>query len=162
MPTWTARTSARCFSRFSIATSARSSTADSSTSPSRRSTRSAKARRSHMHTPTKNASRFVGKDDADRGRESEETLRRRRGSRRRNGASKESPEDLRPALQGSRRNELRGTVGDDDGPGPPHLQASEHRGRAGSRPVFDMLMGTDVPARKSFIQSHAKEATLDI
>lgn len=28
--------------------------------------------------------------------------------------------------------------------------------------VFDMLMGTDVPARKSFIQSHAKEATLDI
>jgi len=25
-----------------------------------------------------------------------------------------------------------------------------------------MLMGTDVPARKSFIQSHAKEATLDI
>ena len=28
--------------------------------------------------------------------------------------------------------------------------------------VFDMLMGTDVPARKSFIQSHAHEATLDI
>jgi DNA gyrase subunit B len=28
--------------------------------------------------------------------------------------------------------------------------------------VFDMLMGTDVPARKSFIQSHAKEANLDI
>jgi len=28
--------------------------------------------------------------------------------------------------------------------------------------VFDMLMGTDVPARKSFIQTHAKEATLDI
>jgi DNA gyrase subunit B len=28
--------------------------------------------------------------------------------------------------------------------------------------VFDMLMGTDVPARKNFIQSHAKEATLDI
>ncbi|MDO8481761.1 MAG: DNA gyrase subunit B [bacterium] len=28
--------------------------------------------------------------------------------------------------------------------------------------VFDMLMGVDVPARKSFIQSHAKEATLDI
>jgi len=28
--------------------------------------------------------------------------------------------------------------------------------------VFDMLMGTDVPARKSFITSHAKEATLDI
>ncbi len=28
--------------------------------------------------------------------------------------------------------------------------------------VFDMLMGTDVSARKSFIQSHAKEATLDI
>lgn len=28
--------------------------------------------------------------------------------------------------------------------------------------VFDMLMGTDVSARKSFIQVHAKEATLDI
>ena len=28
--------------------------------------------------------------------------------------------------------------------------------------VFDMLMGTDVPARKAFITSHAKEATLDI
>jgi DNA gyrase subunit B len=28
--------------------------------------------------------------------------------------------------------------------------------------IFDMLMGTDVPARKSFIQSHAKEATLDV
>jgi DNA gyrase subunit B len=28
--------------------------------------------------------------------------------------------------------------------------------------VFDMLMGTDVPSRKAFIQSHAKEATLDI
>jgi DNA gyrase subunit B len=28
--------------------------------------------------------------------------------------------------------------------------------------IFDMLMGTDVPSRKSFIQSHAKEATLDI
>ncbi|HTR18988.1 MAG TPA: DNA topoisomerase subunit B [Candidatus Paceibacterota bacterium] len=28
--------------------------------------------------------------------------------------------------------------------------------------IFDMLMGTDVPARKSFIQSHAKEANLDI
>jgi DNA gyrase/topoisomerase IV subunit B len=28
--------------------------------------------------------------------------------------------------------------------------------------VFDMLMGTDVPARKSFIQSNAKMANLDI
>lgn len=28
--------------------------------------------------------------------------------------------------------------------------------------IFDMLMGTDVPARKAFIQSHAKEANLDI
>ena len=28
--------------------------------------------------------------------------------------------------------------------------------------VFDTLMGTDVASRKSFIQSHAKEATLDI
>ena len=28
--------------------------------------------------------------------------------------------------------------------------------------VFDMLMGTDVTSRKSFIQSNAKEATIDI
>ncbi len=28
--------------------------------------------------------------------------------------------------------------------------------------IFDMLMGTDVPARKSFIQSNAKDATIDI
>ncbi len=28
--------------------------------------------------------------------------------------------------------------------------------------VFDMLMGTDVPARKSFIQSNARNATIDI
>ena len=28
--------------------------------------------------------------------------------------------------------------------------------------VFDTLMGTDVASRKSFIQSHAREATLDI
>jgi DNA gyrase subunit B len=28
--------------------------------------------------------------------------------------------------------------------------------------VFDMLMGTDVPARKSFIQSNAKMANLDL
>ena len=28
--------------------------------------------------------------------------------------------------------------------------------------VFDMLMGTDVPARKSFIQSNANKATIDI
>jgi DNA gyrase subunit B len=28
--------------------------------------------------------------------------------------------------------------------------------------VFDMLMGTDVPARKSFIQSNARKATIDI
>jgi DNA gyrase subunit B len=28
--------------------------------------------------------------------------------------------------------------------------------------VFDMLMGTDVPARKSFIQSNAKMANIDI
>lgn len=28
--------------------------------------------------------------------------------------------------------------------------------------TFDILMGTDVPARKSFIQTHAKEAVLDI
>jgi len=28
--------------------------------------------------------------------------------------------------------------------------------------VFDMLMGDDVPARKSFIQSNAKMANLDI
>ncbi len=28
--------------------------------------------------------------------------------------------------------------------------------------VFDILMGSDVPSRKSFIQSNAKTATLDV
>jgi DNA gyrase subunit B len=28
--------------------------------------------------------------------------------------------------------------------------------------MFDVLMGTDVTSRKSFIQTHAKEAQLDI
>ena len=28
--------------------------------------------------------------------------------------------------------------------------------------VFDMLMGTDVPARKYFIQSNAHKATIDV
>ena len=28
--------------------------------------------------------------------------------------------------------------------------------------IFDVLMGTDVPSRKSFIQSNAKTANLDI
>ena len=28
--------------------------------------------------------------------------------------------------------------------------------------VVDILMGTDVPSRKSFIQTHAKEAELDV
>ena len=28
--------------------------------------------------------------------------------------------------------------------------------------IFDILMGNDVPSRKSFIQSNAKYATLDI
>ena len=28
--------------------------------------------------------------------------------------------------------------------------------------AFEVLMGTDVPSRKSFIQTHAKEANLDI
>lgn len=32
----------------------------------------------------------------------------------------------------------------------------------GADETFDILMGTDVPARKSFIQTHAKEAVLDI
>jgi len=28
--------------------------------------------------------------------------------------------------------------------------------------VFDMLMGTDVPSRKTFIQSNAHKATIDV
>jgi DNA gyrase subunit B len=28
--------------------------------------------------------------------------------------------------------------------------------------IFDILMGTDVPSRKSFIQSNARHATIDI
>ncbi|OHA18668.1 MAG: DNA topoisomerase IV subunit B [Candidatus Taylorbacteria bacterium RIFCSPHIGHO2_01_FULL_46_22b] len=40
-------------------------------------------------------------------------------------------------------------------------QVAIHDGREADH-VFDMLMGTDVPARKSFIQSNAKMANLDI
>ena len=32
----------------------------------------------------------------------------------------------------------------------------------GADQIFDILMGTDVAARKSFIQSNAKTATLDL
>jgi DNA gyrase subunit B len=40
-------------------------------------------------------------------------------------------------------------------------QVTVHDG-ADADNVFDMLMGNDVPARKAFITSHAKEANLDI
>lgn len=40
-------------------------------------------------------------------------------------------------------------------------QVTVEDGREADR-IFDVLMGTDVPSRKSFIQSNAKRATLDI
>ncbi len=40
-------------------------------------------------------------------------------------------------------------------------QVSVDDGREADR-IFDVLMGTDVPSRKSFIQSNAKKATIDI
>jgi DNA gyrase subunit B len=40
-------------------------------------------------------------------------------------------------------------------------QVNVEDGRDADR-VFDILMGTDVPSRKSFIQSNAKKATLDV
>jgi len=40
-------------------------------------------------------------------------------------------------------------------------QVSVHDGEMADQ-VFDMLMGTDVPARKSFITNNAKDADLDI
>lgn len=40
-------------------------------------------------------------------------------------------------------------------------QVSIHDAVAADK-VFDMLMGTDVPARKSFIQANAKYANLDV
>jgi DNA gyrase subunit B len=33
---------------------------------------------------------------------------------------------------------------------------------AGADQVFQMLMGDEVPPRKSFIQAHAKSANLDV
>jgi len=33
---------------------------------------------------------------------------------------------------------------------------------ADANKIFDMLMGTDVPARKAFIQSNARLANIDI
>jgi DNA gyrase subunit B len=40
-------------------------------------------------------------------------------------------------------------------------QVTVEDGRDADR-IFDILMGTDVPSRKSFIQSNAKKATLDV
>jgi len=40
-------------------------------------------------------------------------------------------------------------------------QVTVENGREADR-IFDILMGTDVPSRKSFIQSNAKKATVDI
>ncbi len=40
-------------------------------------------------------------------------------------------------------------------------QVNVEDGREADR-IFDILMGTDVPSRKSFIQSNAKKATLDV
>jgi DNA gyrase subunit B len=40
-------------------------------------------------------------------------------------------------------------------------QVTVEDGREADR-IFDILMGTDVPSRKSFIQSNAKKATVDI
>ena len=40
-------------------------------------------------------------------------------------------------------------------------QVNVEDGREADR-IFDILMGTDVPSRKSFIQSNAKKAVLDV
>ena len=40
-------------------------------------------------------------------------------------------------------------------------QVSVDDGREADR-IFEILMGSDVPSRKSFIQSNAKKATVDI
>ena len=68
------------------------------------------------------------------------------------------------ALQGSRRDEPGSALGHDHGPGPAHAHAGQRSRTASSvDETFDMLMGSAVPPRKKFIQTHAKEVVnLDI
>ena len=73
-------------------------------------------------------------------------------------AGKKLPKDEGdPALQGPRRDELHGAVGDHDGPGQPGAAAGHPRRRRHRRRAVHVLMGEDVEARRSFIPRNAKD-----
>ena len=78
------------------------------------------------------------------------------------GVQRQEPE--RPALQGSRRDERRPALGDDDGPGD-RAPCSEVDGENASAAdeIFTMLMGEKVAPRKDFIKSEARKVqNLDV
>ena len=76
------------------------------------------------------------------------------------------PEDKKyqhPAVQGSRRDEPRAALGDDDGPGNRTLLQVTVDDALAAEKAFMDLMGDQVEPRKEFIQRHAKDVRfLDI
>jgi DNA gyrase subunit B len=69
----------------------------------------------------------------------------------------------RPALQGSRRDERQGAVGDHDGPDQRLMLQVTLEDAAQADEIFSILMGEDVEQRRSFIQRNAKDVRfLDI
>ena len=100
------------------------------------------------------------------GRARVRVLRRgaRRADARRQGAGQEAAQgEPGPALQGSRRDERRGAVGDHDEPQQRLMLQVTLDDAAQADEIFSILMGEDVEQRRSFIQRNAKDVRfLDI
>ena len=88
-----------------------------------------------------------------------DALHARRPGRRQEAAQGEPG----PALQGPRRDERRGAVGDHDGPDARLMLQVTLEDAAQADEIFSILMGEDVEQRRSFIQRNAKDVRfLDI
>ncbi len=91
-----------------------------------------------------------GESDEIEGEETEEVAKKRAGKisvQRYKGLGEMNPEELKETTMDAKNRILQIVTVDD---------------AAEADRTFDILMGTDVPSRKSFIQAHAREATLDI